>query len=94
MPIGMNTTIHILRAVRVAFGLTQAEMATLAGVSPRSIARMELGQERGWNTFVAVQTALEGKGVEFLPKSGNAGWGVRMPKDWEGPQPDASEEHL
>lgn len=90
MPEGMITTIHILRGVRVAFGLTQAEMAALSGVSPRSIARMELGEERGWNTFVAVQTALEKKGVQFLPKSEDAGWGVRMPKAWDGPEPDIS----
>lgn len=84
----MSTSVHILKAVRVAFGLTQGEMASLAGVSPRSIARFELGQDSGKNTFRAVKEALENKGVSFLDKTDTEGYGVRMPIDWEGPEPD------
>lgn len=88
MPRSMNTTIHILRAVRVAFGWSQAELAVKAGVSLSSIARLEHGEAKGWNTFVAVQTTFEKLGVQFVPKGPNNGWGVLMPLDWDGPNPD------
>ena len=88
MPFAMNTTIQILRAVRVAFGLSQAELAVKAGVSLSSIARLELGEARGWNTFIAVQTTFEKMGVQFVARTSTNGWGVFMPADWDGREPD------
>lgn len=57
-------------------------------MSLSSIARLELGEAKGWNTFVAVQTTFEKMGVRFVAKSATEGWGVFMPPSWDGPQPD------
>lgn len=51
-----------LRAVRKASGLTQAELATKAGTSSNTVARLERGEsEPAWPLVLALATAL---GVE------------------------------
>lgn len=84
----MSTNIHILRAVRVAFGYSQADVAAMINVSRRSVIRMENGEDNGLSTFKAVQAEFERQGVRFFGADGDEGWGVRMPKGWNGPNPE------
>jgi transcriptional regulator with XRE-family HTH domain len=53
------------KMARVALGLGVRELATLASVSPNTIARLERGEEMRESTLAAIQRALEDAGVEF-----------------------------
>ncbi len=62
--------------------LSQAELAKAANVSVPTIGRMVAsdGQAVGMaNNLLAVKTALESAGVEFIPENGG-GAGVRLAK--------------
>lgn len=61
-------------------------MAELAGVSERSVAKMETGGDTTLKTTRAVQEAFERLGVTFLPEVPNKGFGVIMPEGWIGPE--------
>jgi transcriptional regulator with XRE-family HTH domain len=77
-----------LTAARALAELTVAELATAAGVTPRTIHRLEIGgvihvaekrrhghvSEKAWDKIVA---ALNRSGVELLPEHDNQGAGVR-----------------
>jgi transcriptional regulator with XRE-family HTH domain len=65
------------KMARVALGLTGKELAELAGVSLDTINRLEAGEELKERTLVAIRTALEAAGVEFIEKNGG-GPGVRL----------------
>ena len=54
-------------------------MATAAGVSPDTIARLERGETLYPRTVAAVRTAFESAGVEFIAENGG-GPGVRLRK--------------
>ncbi|CAN7558459.1 helix-turn-helix transcriptional regulator [Devosia sp. LjRoot3] len=84
----MSTNIHILKAVRVAFGYSQADVAAMINVSRRSVIRMENGEDNGLSTFKAVQAEFERQGVRFIKADEDGGWGVRMPMGWSGPTPE------
>jgi DNA-binding XRE family transcriptional regulator len=88
MPKCMSTNIHILKAVRVAFGYSQADVAAMINVSRRSVIRMENGEDNGLSTFKAVQAEFERQGVRFIKADDEGGWGVRMPMGWSGPTPE------
>jgi transcriptional regulator with XRE-family HTH domain len=47
-----------LEAIRLARNITQKQLATEAGVSPRTIGRLEKGQGVSLATFIRVMTAL------------------------------------
>lgn len=91
MPKRMSTNIHILKAVRVAFGYSQADVAAMINVSRRSVIRMENGEDNGQSTFKAVQAEFERQGVRFVKADEEGGWGVRMPKGWNGPSLELSD---
>lgn len=77
-----------LTAARALAELTVAELATAAGVTPRTIHRLEIGavirvadkRRHGhvsravWDRIVS---ALSEHGVELVPESGDRGAGVR-----------------
>ena len=66
------------KMARVALGLGVRELATLASVSPNTIARLERGEEMRESTLATIRRALEDAGVEFM----NGGQpGVRMKAD-------------
>lgn len=83
-----------LTAARALAELTVAELAAAAGVTPRTVHRLEIGGEihvadkrrHGhvsrdvWDRIVS---ALEWRGVEMLPEGENrgAGAGWKMPRD-------------
>lgn len=65
-----------LRAARALIGMTQAELAEMAGVSLPTIKRIETGSDAKMSTVQALQMALEAAGVEFISENGG-GAGVR-----------------
>jgi DNA-binding XRE family transcriptional regulator len=73
----MDSTVEImsaLRAARALAGLSQEELAALAGVSRQIVARIEKGESNVLVDAIAkVRSALEGQGVVF--KDGTAGHG-------------------
>jgi transcriptional regulator with XRE-family HTH domain len=73
-----------LAAARALVNITQAELATRAGLSTNTIRNMEATHRRPISGRVpsirAVQSTLEAAGVRFLPEEASAGIGVRMAK--------------
>ncbi len=73
-----------LRAARALLGISQCELAELAGVSVPTIQRMEasVGDVRGVvDTLVKVVKALDGLGLELIGEeapSAGRGRGVRL----------------
>ena len=66
---------------RAALGLGVREIASTAGVSPDTIARLERGEDIRERTIAAVQVAFEGAGAVFIADgatSVNGGPGVRL----------------
>ena len=66
-----------IRAARALIGLPQEELAELAGVGPRTMSRIELGETVRPASFEAVVNALESRGIEFIEENGG-GAGVRL----------------
>lgn len=79
----MHITPRLLRAARLALEMTQSEVASLAGLSERTLRRMEAGEWDSISKLQAVQKVLEEKGVHFHPKTGDTGYGLTMPLWWE-----------
>jgi len=69
-----------VKAARALLGLSQGELAELAGLGIATIKRLELATElRGAATTLwKVQTALEEAGIEFLSAGEGGGPGVRV----------------
>jgi transcriptional regulator with XRE-family HTH domain len=67
------------KMARVALGLGVRDLATLASVSPNTIARLERGEELREQTLSAIRVALEAAGVIFVEENGE-GPGVRLRK--------------
>lgn len=64
---------------RTALGLGVRELASLADVSPDTVARFERGDDLKARTVAALQTALEASGVVLIPAD-TLGPGVRLKK--------------
>lgn len=62
---------------RVAVGLGVRELATAAGVSTDTVARLERGEVLRSTTLATIRTALETAGVVFIEENGG-GPGVRL----------------
>jgi len=67
------------KMARAALGLGVRELASLAKVSPDTVARLERGEELKERTVSAIRAALEAAGVEFIAENGG-GAGVRLRK--------------
>lgn len=77
----MDAIIALLKAARTALGLSPDQIAKKAGVSRRSLSRLEAADdETTLKTIRAVRQALEEQGVVFLPEEGELGPGLRLPK--------------
>lgn len=68
------------RMARAALGLGVRELASLADVSPDTVARFERGDELRDRTIAAMQMALEKAGVVFVDAGDGLGPGVRLKK--------------
>ncbi len=75
----ISEIMRVLRAARALAGLSQEEVAELAGVSRQIVVRIEQGQN---NVLVEavdkVRMALESKGVAFIDATREHGPGVAM----------------
>ena len=69
-----------IRAARALLGLSQSDLAKLAGLGSASVKRIEAASRiRGAaETLWKIQSALEAAGVEFIPAEGAKGPGVRL----------------
>jgi transcriptional regulator with XRE-family HTH domain len=64
---------------RTALGWGVRELAAAAKVAVDTVSRLERGEALKERTVEAIQRALEGAGVEFIPENGG-GPGVRLRK--------------
>ena len=64
---------------RAATGLGLRDLARNSGVSTNTVSRLERGEELKPATVLAIRTALEAAGVEFIEENGG-GPGVRLAK--------------
>ena len=76
----MQASYDLLRAARAALDIPAAELARRAGVSKRSLVRIEACEPVTLEISLRVQKALEEAGVEFLPETEAAGPGLRIRK--------------
>ena len=69
-----------IRAARALLGVSQWELADLAGIGAATVKRIEAASEiRGSaDTFWKIQRALEAAGVEFISADEAKGPGVRL----------------
>jgi len=65
------------KMARVAVGLGVRELASAAGVSTDTVARLERGEVLRPTTLAIIQAALEAAGVVFIDQNGG-GPGVRL----------------
>ncbi|WP_193175443.1 helix-turn-helix domain-containing protein [Oricola nitratireducens] len=77
----MQASYDLLRAARVALDIPAAELAKRAGVSKRSLVRIEACEPVTLETSLRVQKALEEAGVEFLAETETKGPGLRVRKE-------------
>lgn len=76
----MQASYDLLRAARAALDLSAPELCRLAGISKRSLVRIEACEPVGLEISMRVQKALEQAGVEFLPENDTEGPGIRVRK--------------
>lgn len=71
-----------LRAARSLVGLTKEDLATKAGITTKTLTRLEYesGGRSSRDVLRAVVAVLEELGVEFLSDSEDGGRGVRLAK--------------
>jgi len=62
---------------RAAVGWGVRELAEKAGVTANTVTRIENGADAKQSTMMAIRSALEAAGVEFIPENGG-GPGVRL----------------
>lgn len=68
-----------IRAARALLGWSQQELADRAVISVAAMKRLEAGSgDPRVSTVLAVKTALENGGVEFIAPAGGKGPGVRL----------------
>lgn len=78
----MYVTPKMLWGARLLLGLSQEEIGEAAGLSGKTVARIEAGGAKtSVEALAAVQNALERKGVVFLPQTEEHGEGLRMPRN-------------
>lgn len=71
---------ELLRAARAALGISNADLGEKAGVSKRSLVRIEAGDPVTLETRRRVQLALEELGVEFIAEQKATGPAIRIRK--------------
>ena len=70
-----------IRAARALLGLSQGELASVAGVGIATIHRIEKSDAAisgSAQTLLKLHAALEDLGIIFIPKDDNYGPGVRL----------------
>jgi transcriptional regulator with XRE-family HTH domain len=79
----MIITAAQVKAARVLLGLSQRDLAKIAGLGIATVKRLETATEpRGAvTTMLKVQNALEKAGIEFIPAGAGKGHGVRLSQE-------------
>ncbi|MFN3719237.1 MAG: helix-turn-helix transcriptional regulator [Rhizobium rhizophilum] len=67
---------NILRAARELLGLKQTAVAEAAGLSRRTVQRLELGEFERTATSIVLQEWYETQGILFVRPAHGRGWGV------------------
>jgi len=75
----MKVPYQLLRAARAAIDMTHVDLAREAGVSKRTLVRIEALQGVSEDSRARVQSALEARGVVFLPAGEGIGPGIGVP---------------
>jgi len=76
----MQASYDLLRAARAALDISTADLARMAGISKRSLVRIEACEPVGLEISMRVQKTLEQAGVQFLPETALEGPGIRVRK--------------
>jgi predicted transcriptional regulator len=71
---------ELLRAARAALHISHVDLSQKAGVSKRSLVRIEACEPVTLETRRRVQRALEDLGVEFIPEQNTKGPGISIRK--------------
>lgn len=74
----MSFTSAQCRMARAALELGVRDVASLAQVSPNTIARLERGESMNLRTLMKVRAALEAAGVVIIDADWEGGDGVRL----------------
>lgn len=79
----MVASARLLRAARLALGLSLDEIAAAAGIDRRTVSRVEgrLPTQKALGSAVEVERVLERMGVVFLKAGEGQGEGFRLPVD-------------
>lgn len=67
---------NVLRAARELLGLNQVTAAEAAGISRRTIQRLEVGELDQRHTSIVLRTYYEGQGIVFVRPTAGQGWGL------------------
>jgi transcriptional regulator with XRE-family HTH domain len=77
----MLATPKLLKAARNLLGLTLDEVGEAAGLSGKTVARVEAGGKRTTiEAAEAIQGVFERRGFQFLQETEEYGQGLRLPK--------------
>lgn len=66
----------VLIAARNLLGLKQVEAAEIAGISRRTIQRLELGELDRTHASILLQCSYEDQGIVFVRPKDGQGWGL------------------
>lgn len=67
---------NVLRAARQLIGMKQVDAAHGAGISRRTIQRLELGELEMTHTSIVLQVFYEHQGIVFVRPTNGQGWGL------------------
>lgn len=76
----MHAPYELLRAARVLLDMKPADLAKMAGVSKRSLVRIEACEPVSLETAIRVQQALEQAGIDFIPETKHRNPGIALKK--------------
>lgn len=76
----MQASYDLLRAARVLLDIPAHELAARAGVSKRSLVRLEACEPVSLEIAFRVQKAIEQAGIEFVPETKTKGPGLIVRK--------------
>ena len=74
----MDVPYQLLKAARAVLDMTNVDLARRAGVSKRTLVRIEALQSVSLESRQRVQAVFEAEGVEFLPSVEGHGPGLRV----------------
>lgn len=67
---------NVLRAARELLGLKQINVAEAAGLSRRTVQRLEVGEFERTATSIILQEWYEAQGIVFVRPAHGSGWGI------------------